>query len=42
MNFRKILDTLTTQRSTDNKLRFDTIKTSPYKFSNRGRYTKLV
>ena len=38
MNFKTILNGQTNRRTSDNKLRFETIKTSPYKFSNRRKF----
>ncbi len=34
------LSGLTNRRTTKGKLIFDTIRTSPYRFSNKGRYSK--
>ena len=38
MNIRKILNTQTNEKSANGKLRFDTIRTSPYKFSNKRKH----
>jgi len=40
MNFKTIINGLTNQRTAKGKLRFDTIRTSPYRFSNKGRFSR--
>ncbi len=40
MNFNSIFNRQASQKDTRGKLRFDTIRTSPYKFSNKGKFSK--
>lgn len=38
MEIKAIIDEFIKRRTTKNKLRFETIRTSPYKFSNRRKF----
>lgn len=40
MNFKAIINGLRNPKNTEGKLNFVTIKTSPYRFSNKKRFNK--